>query len=146
MGWLTRTFYSCPMPKREDEPNLTTSVPVQIRVAAFAVGVQALTSLGVAVWLSVALATQEAQNPLVAQGSALYFAVFAVLLAILAIQLFKRASWTHGPAVFVQFLTLALAWNMAQAQFWVGVVLAVAVAGSALAALLSSGGRAALGR
>lgn len=120
--------------------------PRPARLAALAVALEAAAVLGFAAWLGVGLLVDEPGDVAVAQGSALYFLVFGAALAVLAVHLWRRSRWAYGAAVAVQLLALLVCWSMAQAGFWLGVVVGAGLALVCLGALLVPAGRAAFGR
>jgi hypothetical protein len=65
-------------------------------------------------------------------SGAVVYALFAAGLAAMLAGLARRRSWSRGPFVVVQMLTLVVAWDLAQQAApmrWVGGGLAVLAAG-----------------
>lgn len=120
--------------------------PVPLRVATGVLAAQALALLGFAGWLVWETVVATPDNPAVAQGSAAYFVVLALILCGVAWALARRHGWAGGAAVFVQLLALPMAWYMGRAGLLVGAVPLAAGALAALVGLLTPASRAALGR
>ncbi|MGH8775992.1 MAG: hypothetical protein ACRDWI_12745 [Jiangellaceae bacterium] len=72
--------------------------------------------------------------------------VLALLLGVLAVALWRRRGWSYGAAVFAQLLGLAVTYEMARGELWVGAVPLDLASVGALVSLLSPANRAALGR
>ncbi len=110
------------------------------------VALEGLGLLGFGVWLAVESLLRDASNEDVAMGSTVYFLVLGGLVLLIAYGLWRRSSFTHGAAVFLQLLFLPIAWYMALEGFWIGAVPLALGALAALVGLLRPDARAALGR
>ena len=115
-------------------------------LATAVVLVQGLALVGFGAWLGVELLVAEPSNRSVATGSTAYFLLLGALVLGLVWALWRRRSWSHGAAVFLQVLALPLAWTMATADNWLLAVPTAALAITGLVALLRPDTRAALGR
>lgn len=133
-------------PAQREQPAPAPASVRPRRVAAAALGVQALAMLAVAAWQEGGVLAGEASSPQVATGSAAYFAVFGVVVAVFAGLALKGTGWVYGPTVFLQVLALPLAATMAAERLWWGALLLGGVAVGALVVLLAPTGRAAFGR
>ena len=116
------------------------------RVAGSVVGVEAVAMVGVAVWQESGVLAGQATRVDVATGTAAYFLVVGLAVAVLAVLVWRGARGAFGPAVFLQLVALLLAGTMVAAGWWVGAVLMAGVALAALVVLLSPRGREAFGR
>jgi uncharacterized membrane protein len=116
------------------------------RVAGVVVALEAVLLLGVAVWQEGGVLAGEAQVAAVAQGTAVYFLLLAVVVAGLAVAVWRGARAAFGAAVFVQVLALPLVATMAVERFWPGALVLGSLAVLGLVTLLSAPGRAAFGR
>ncbi len=116
------------------------------RVAAVALGLEALAMLAVAVWQEGGVLRGDAVTPQVAQGSAAYFLVFGLVVAGFAVAAWRGARWVFGPAVFLQVLALPIAVSMATEGLWWGAALLGGLAAASVVVLLAPSGRAAFGR
>jgi hypothetical protein len=110
------------------------------------VSLEAAALLGFSGWELYRSTVETPSNQAVAQGTTVYFAVVGVLVALVAVAVWRTRSWSHGAAVFLQLLALPVAWTMATAGFWPGALLLGGSALAALVALVSPPGRAVYGR
>jgi hypothetical protein len=120
--------------------------PPALVLGALVVTLEALAVLGWAGWLGWELATRTPGSRAVAEGSTAYFAVFGVLVLLVAVALWRGHGWAAGAGTFLQLLCLPLAWYMVQERFWLGAVPAVVLAVTGLYALNTAVAREALGR
>lgn len=127
-------------------PAETDRSPAAVRVATWVVAVQAVALLGFSGWLLMQRLSETPSNEQVFEGSAVYLLLCGLLVGLIALGLRARRGWAYGASVVVQLIGLGIAYEMARAGFWAGVVLVVAAAGIVLAALFSSPARAAFGR
>jgi hypothetical protein len=88
----------------------------------------------------------QAQVAAVAQGTAAYFLLLAVIVAGLALAVWRAARAAFGAAVFVQVLALPIVATMVLEGFWPGALVLGSLAVLGLVTLLSPSGRAAFGR
>jgi hypothetical protein len=110
------------------------------------VALEALLMLGVAVWQEGGVLAGEAQVVAIAQGTAAYFLLLAVVVAGLAVAVWRGARAAFGAAVFVQVLALPLVATMVVERFWPGALVLGSLAVAGLVTLVSASGRAAFGR
>jgi hypothetical protein len=97
--------------------------PWPVMVAA---GVLLLEALAVLVYAVLEAAHVDPGRPVVAVTTAIFFALFAVGLAVTARGLARLRSWTRGPVVLAELIQLGVAWSFrGPGTTWVTVALAV---------------------
>lgn len=116
------------------------------RVAGAVVAVEALAMVGVAAWQESGVLAGRAVRVDVATGTAAYFLVVGLAVAVLAVLVWRGVRGAFGPAVFLQLIGLLLAGTMVAAGWWLGAVLLAGLALGTLVVLLSPSGREAFGR
>ena len=109
-------------PRPDRAPN-----PPPLTVAASVVGVQGVVLVGLAVVEASSAVDGRVE---VAVSTAVFFAVYGVVLLASALALTRRWGWARGPVLISQLIALGLAWNVRDAP-----LLAVALAIAALVAL-----------
>jgi hypothetical protein len=110
------------------------------------VAVEAVAMVGVAVWQESGVLAGQAVRVDVATGTAAYFLVVGIAVAVLAVLVWRGVRGAFGPAVFLQLIGLLLAGTMVAAGWWLGAVVLAGLALGALVVLLSPSGREAFGR
>jgi hypothetical protein len=71
--------------------------------------VQAVVLLGLAVMETASVSSQRQG---LGVSTAVFFAVYGVVLAASAWGLWRRAGWARGPVLITQLIVLGLAWNL----------------------------------
>lgn len=110
------------------------------------VGLQGLALLAYAAFLGIETVVSTPEHRDVATGSATFLALIGVALCGVGWALSRRHGWAVGAGVTAQLISVAIAWYMLAAHFWVGgipLVLAIAIA---LVGLFAPSTREAVGR
>jgi hypothetical protein len=128
------------------EPAPTPDRPRWLVAAAVVVGLEGLALLAYAAFLGVETVVSTPEHRDVATGSATFLALIGVALCAVWWALWRRQGWAAGAAVTAQLVSVAIAWYMLAARFWLGgIPLAVGVV-VALVGLFAPSTRTALGR
>jgi len=83
--------------------------PPPLTVAASLVAIEGVVLLALA---ALELADLDADRRAMGLSTAGFFALYGVLLLVAAWGLWRRASWSRGPALITQLILLGLAWNV----------------------------------
>lgn len=86
--------------------------PPPLTVAASLVGVQGLVLVVLAVVEAFSVVGERRE---VAISTALFFAVYGVVLLACAVALTRQAAWARGPVLLSQLIQLGIAWNVRDA-------------------------------
>ncbi|WP_183101021.1 hypothetical protein [Nocardioides pelophilus] len=111
-----------------DTPN-PPPAPPPLTVAASLVAVQGMVLLALAV---VEIADVDPDRRAMGLSTAAFFAAYGALLLVAGWGLWRRTTWSRGPALITQLIWLGLAWNIrehAVAAVTVAVVALVVLAG-----------------
>ncbi|HEU4675577.1 MAG TPA: hypothetical protein VFS29_06305 [Motilibacteraceae bacterium] len=128
------------------EPAPAVGRPRWLAAAATVVGLQGLALLAYAAFLGVETVVSTPEHRDVATGSATFLALVGAALCAVGWALWRRHGWAVGAGVTAQLISVAIAWYMLAAHFWVGgipLVLAIVVA---LVGLFAPSTREAVGR
>ena len=116
------------LPRVSDQPS-ASAAPPPLTVAASLVAVQGLVLVGLGV---LEVADVDTGRRAMGISTALFFALYGVLLIVAARALWRRTSWARGPALITQLILLGIAWNVRDhlaAAVGIAVVALVAIAG-----------------
>jgi hypothetical protein len=106
--------------------------PPPLTVAASLVAVQGLVLVGLAL---VEAFSVDQDRVAVAVSTAVFFALYGVVLLTCSVALTQRWGWARGPVLISQLIQLGIAWNVRDSLF-LAIVLAIAAL-LALAGMLS---------
>jgi len=126
--WPTAVSSEARLRAVPDTPN-QPAVPPPLTVAASLVAVQGIVLVAFAV---LEIADLDPDRRAMGLATAGFFAGYGVLLLVAGWGLWRRASWSRGPALITQLIWLGLAWNLREhvlAAIAVAVVALIVLAG-----------------
>lgn len=127
-------------------PEAAAGRPRWLVAAAVVVGLEGLALLAYAAFLGIETVVATPEHRDVATGSATFLALIGLALCAVGWALWRRRGWAAGAGVTAQLISVAIAWYMLSAHFWLGgIPLAVGLV-VALVGLFAPSTREALGR